>query len=329
MDEVKARLALLEGQVQAGINGAAEALSSQLSNLTQQNEDMVRVNDMLIQQNSDLSHQAEALMSQNRHTISQNTRLAHEVHALENRLNEINATVSAANLSIQKCCALNQSVADLQQQVVHDLSLLNQTVQRHTSRINANQQECFVLLHQAEGLSDQSSQRSALLSVINQNVEILQEMQVNYTTALHSALQDRVYFQARTDPHTQHPVGSDGHITMNSVIIDSDSTYKPATSTFVAPRSGTYFFIATAALSNDCHPDPGHHCHANFGIMANYRDLDSVRVEHPSGHGKASGTAHAVVHLNQGDRVWLQNYPEQDDPLPSSATFSGFLLIAD
>ena len=105
------------------------------------------------------------------------------------------------------------------------------------------------------------------------------------------------------------------------VLTNQGKAYNATSGDFVAPYSGTYFF----AVSTKCW-DAGETGNAQI-LASSYGDTFLCRIE--SGAYYDDGSCQAVVHLAQGDRVWIHSYSGPLCYVAEASTFSGFLVSAD
>ena len=103
-------------------------------------------------------------------------------------------------------------------------------------------------------------------------------------------------------------------------ITDIHGDYNPATGIFIAPVSGFYAFVLdTRAL-------PGRHCWID--VVKDGQPIATDYIEAQSGQ-EDSETSFAIVHLNNGDRVWVRHSKSSNCGLDDLSNFSGFILYQD
>ena len=103
-------------------------------------------------------------------------------------------------------------------------------------------------------------------------------------------------------------------------ITDIHGDYNPATGIFTAPVAGFFAFaLDTRAL-------PGRHCWVE--VVKNGQPIANNYMEAPSGQ-EDSETSFAIVHLTNGDRVWVRHKGSSNCGLDDLSNFSGFILYQD
>lgn len=123
---------------------------------------------------------------------------------------------------------------------------------------------------------------------------------------------------------TRFNLGVDQVIIFNTAPLNEGGGYKVLHGIFTAPQAGIYIF--STILVTRSH-DKYHTKHTNAAIMRNGHPVAIVYAQAETGlYGEGSQTA--ILHLNQGDDVWVSNTEHTDNEVygHSHSTFSGALL---
>lgn len=116
---------------------------------------------------------------------------------------------------------------------------------------------------------------------------------------------------------TVHHLSSGSTLVLPTVLNNHGHAYDASSGLFTAPVSGTYFLMASTQSS----PGAGS---ADLCLVLNGVTVQEVSMGAPG----QSGSVHAVVHLRQGQRVWLES-GGNSDYLPQATGFGGFLVNQD
>ena len=127
----------------------------------------------------------------------------------------------------------------------------------------------------------------------------------------------RVSFNARS---TQHQTPSPpAHVQFDEVLYNQGDAFSGHTGNFTAPVAGTYVFvfhIRTDSTSG-----------AESVIKANGVEICRAIIQ--DGNSYEHGSCPAVVHLNTGDRVWVEPYGGRGYYQSHTSSFIGFLISDD
>ena len=125
----------------------------------------------------------------------------------------------------------------------------------------------------------------------------------------------RVSFNARS---TQSRIlGAPAHVQFDEVLYNQGGAFNSHTGDFTAPVAGTYVFVfQTQSFLGD----------ASSLIKAN--DVEICRTLIYDGDRFEQGSCPAVVHLNTGDRAWVEPYGNTQS-YNDHASFIGFLVSDD
>ncbi|XP_045206569.2 collagen alpha-1(VIII) chain-like [Mercenaria mercenaria] len=129
---------------------------------------------------------------------------------------------------------------------------------------------------------------------------------------------ETVGFSTVLTNHLQH-LGKKLVIKFNKILKNDGNGYDPNTGFFAAPLTGTYLFIYNF----------GHHSTGEtwLELVKNGVAQNSAAVEGHFGGQNLQGGNAAIIHLNQGDRVWVETYLVSDVSLHAqTTTFSGVFL---
>ena len=110
------------------------------------------------------------------------------------------------------------------------------------------------------------------------------------------------------------------HIVLPDVVTNQGQAYDPSSGTFTAPLDGTYCFMASTRSRSDQYE-------ASMSLMVAGVGVDYLFAPRV-GDEFESGSVHAVVHLREGQHVWLKALGESYFS-GRSTVFSGFLVSSD
>ncbi|XP_066503488.1 complement C1q and tumor necrosis factor-related protein 9 [Hoplias malabaricus] len=109
-------------------------------------------------------------------------------------------------------------------------------------------------------------------------------------------------------------------VVFERIIYNLQQHYNPSTGIYMAPVNGTYTFSYHLAVSNRA---------LKVGLFCNYQPIVKSTEQNLQG----SSSQQVMLHLSEGDRVWLQVRDSSTNGMftgpESSSTFSGYLLYPD
>ena len=129
-----------------------------------------------------------------------------------------------------------------------------------------------------------------------------------------AAASRRVSFHARG--LSSNLIAGGAPLIFPTVINNLGDAYNNSTGNFIAPYSGTYFFIATSGadkLSGD----------VGFYLYVDSTEINYVFANTVEGRESLS-TVHGVVQLHVGQKVWLRSWGSRI--FHKFSSFSGFLI---
>nr|KAG5705828.1 hypothetical protein BaRGS_030718 [Batillaria attramentaria] len=114
-------------------------------------------------------------------------------------------------------------------------------------------------------------------------------------------------------------VAASGTVVMERTYTNQGSAYDTHSGTFHAPVSGTYAFFVTIRP------------YADTTVYVDITLEGSARARAYAAHNYLQATAHVVLHVSAGQRVWLKNGSSSNCDLYGNtySHFSGFLVQAD
>ena len=128
----------------------------------------------------------------------------------------------------------------------------------------------------------------------------------------------RVSFNARST--LRQTLSAPAHLQFNQVLYNQGDAFNSHTGDFTAPVAGTYVFVFhTESML------PSGTAHSN--VKANNVDICIVYIS--DSDGSEQGSCPAIVHLNSGDRVWVEPFTDGTSYQYYTASFIGFLLSDD
>ncbi|KAK7111148.1 uncharacterized protein [Littorina saxatilis] len=117
---------------------------------------------------------------------------------------------------------------------------------------------------------------------------------------------------------------SDGdHLRSFSVVSNDGQAFNRLSGEFTAPVNGTYFFVGSTGTHTSSH-------HANMALMKDGIKVSEtylMQVGRNYDSSTVMGSCHAVLHLKNGQKVWLEC--TYDSTFWRGTVFSGFLISAD
>ena len=131
---------------------------------------------------------------------------------------------------------------------------------------------------------------------------------------------DVVGFTVYADAHAYYDLGE--LVVFNGVTSNIGGHFQPATSSFLCPVTGVYYFSLSVSNVND---DNSIHAH----LMLEDQILSTVRGTAQGSYNQAMNSA--IITCERGESVWVQatRYDSQrvyGDPNYRLSSFSGFLV---
>ena len=133
---------------------------------------------------------------------------------------------------------------------------------------------------------------------------------------------DVVGFTVYADAHAYYDLGE--VVVFNGVTSNIGGHFQPATSSFLCPVTGVYYFSLAVSNVND---DNNIHAH----LMLENQILASVRAAALGTYNQATNSA--IITCEMGQTVWVQATASDEqrvfgDPNYRLSSFSGFLVHA-
>ena len=133
---------------------------------------------------------------------------------------------------------------------------------------------------------------------------------------------ESVAFSAYLDHYILH-MGQGHHIICNQVLLNDGGHYNSFTGTFTVPQTGVYlltFYFGVQHI-NDV---------TEIRLVVNNREIVDAEVQVLGTFQGSSSSNTAIIRLNQGESVWLENMLTDSEVISSPGyrytTFSGVLL---
>ena len=104
-------------------------------------------------------------------------------------------------------------------------------------------------------------------------------------------------------------------------VVNQGGAFNTSTGIVTAPVNGTYYFIGVAGTSSSVR-------HAYMYLVKNGIRLSRAWSEQYSSYETMS-SCNGILHLDEGDQVWLESVHGSSYYDYHSTTFSGFLISAD
>lgn len=105
-----------------------------------------------------------------------------------------------------------------------------------------------------------------------------------------------------------------------SVVSNDGQAFNRISGEFTAPVNGTYFFVGSTGTHTSSH-------YANMALMKDGIRVSETYLMQARNYDRAMGSCHAVLHLKNGQKVWLECTYES--AFWRGTVFSGFLISAD
>jgi hypothetical protein len=159
-------------------------------------------------------------------------------------------------------------------------------------------------------LNDERTQSSVLKS--DRHVGTARQRQLNYQHIAFSAYLDHAL------PH----IGIGATIKCNQILHNEGNGYNAFTGVFTAPVTGAYFFTFTIH---------SHHRETNVRLVLDGQNIVGAVIDTHTGFENNMASNSAIIHVNRGQVVWLEQIADKDGELISTpeyrqVTFTGFLL---
>ena len=131
-----------------------------------------------------------------------------------------------------------------------------------------------------------------------------------------------IAFSAYLDHNIQH-MGRGHHIICNQVLLNDGNHYNIFTGIFTVPQTGVYLLTYNIGAEHNNH-------WTQVRLMVNNRPIADAIVQVTGTQQKVSAGSTALIKLNQGESVWLENSQRDSEVMSGSyyrwTTFSGLLL---
>ncbi|XP_076442678.1 uncharacterized protein LOC143281361 [Babylonia areolata] len=255
-----------------------------------------------------------------------NHQLLLNTQALSQQLNDTERRHSAQLTSLEawvqqldsRCSALNSTADRLQRELeqnYQDDADVIARVDDLEKLVNASQVACY----QAGGQHQDHGHLTHKVTMVENLVKAISSRQDNSDVSFHVRMTKHNSSRNTMGPDDTTPP-PDSPVLLREEVDNRGHGFDKANGSFSAPYTATYLFLASLAAGTKGD-------YAQMYLMWNERAVDFVQAFGASNF--TSGSVHAVLHLQQGDRVWLKTGHGHSVFNASSTAFSGALIWKD